>query len=204
MLTIVDIETGPLPNLTPPEFEAPSNYKDPEKIAAHKERQREAWIRDAALSALTGQILAIGYMDKKSISFYGNDPSVGFDEKHLVATFWTLWDEPGDLCGFAIKSFDLPFIIQRSLILGVPVSPDIFDGRYWSRRIVDLQERWLCYGRNSEGHSLANICKACGLGEKTGNGAEFSRLWNEDRDGAIAYLKNDLHLTNKLAQRMGL
>lgn len=199
MTTIFDCETGPLDNLIPPEFDPPTNYKDPEKIAAWTERKKAEWIRDAALSALSGRVLAIGYYTENHIDVYGFP-----NERELLASFWHHWHEPGDLCGFAVKSFDLPFIIQRSIITNVPVSSDIMEGRYWSRRIVDLQERWLCYGRNAEGHSLANICKACGLGTKNGNGADFARLWTEDRDAAIAYLKDDLRLTAALAERLGV
>ena len=61
---IFDIETGPLPVAQlvdlMPEFEAPKNFKDPEKIEANLKQQEARWIEKAALSATTGQVLAIG------------------------------------------------------------------------------------------------------------------------------------------------
>jgi hypothetical protein len=64
---IFDIETGPRSRAElaecVPTFEAPSNWKDPEKIRAHVAEKEAEWFQSAALSALTGRVLAIGYLD---------------------------------------------------------------------------------------------------------------------------------------------
>ena len=64
-----DIETGPLPRDEVekfiPKFEAPSNYKDADKIAEVVSKKEEAWFKKAALSCTTGKVLAIGFCSNK-------------------------------------------------------------------------------------------------------------------------------------------
>ena len=64
---IFDIETGPLPRAElkelEPEFEAGGNVKDPIKVKLAIEKKRAEWYNKAALSPITGEILAIGIFD---------------------------------------------------------------------------------------------------------------------------------------------
>ena len=64
--TVFDIETGALPlaelEAIMPEFEPSKVLKDPEKIKADIEAKRAEWIDRAALSPVSGQVLAIGYI----------------------------------------------------------------------------------------------------------------------------------------------
>ena len=66
---IFDIETGPV-NADKlqdqmPEFTAPANYKDEEKIARYIEEQQKKWIEKVALDASTGRVIAIGVKDSE-------------------------------------------------------------------------------------------------------------------------------------------
>lgn len=206
MNTYFDIETGPLPNeqlaKVMPTFTAPSNYKDLSKIETYIADAARAWMDRAALSALTGRVLAIGVMRGPDIRIIGVE-----SESEMLAMFWNHWRDErlgSAYVGFCTKTFDLPFMFQRSVILQVPVPMNLFDGRYWNSRFIDLQERWLCFGRNSEGASLDSVCRACGLGQKTGKGVDFAGLWESNRDAAISYLKQDLRLAAALAERLGV
>ena len=61
-----DIETGPdgqSASAQMPEFSAPSNWKDPEKIAAKIADQEETWWEKLALNPLTGETPAIGTVE---------------------------------------------------------------------------------------------------------------------------------------------
>lgn len=202
-ITYFDIETGPLPDeqlaLVKPEFRAPSNYVDPIKIAASIQSQEAAWRERAALSALTGQVLAVGIL----VDDYPTIHCVV--ERENIVAFWHEFQCGGRFVGFAIKGFDLPFLVQRSFVLGIEVPPSVLDGRYFSIRFVDLQECWTCYNPQlREGASLDAICAACRLGRKNGKGADFARLFTEDGQKALAYLENDLFLVKALAERMGI
>lgn len=205
-MIVFDVETGPAPDdvldKLKPIFEADGRLKDPAKIAADLADKEAAWKERAALSALTGQILAIGL---KQVDDFGMPPVVLEDsEFQILVDFWGLWRAGGKFIGFAIKHFDVPFIVMRSRILQVGVPFDIMEGRYMSQRFVDLQELWCLFQYDTKGHSLDAVCRACGLGQKNGDGADFAKLWRSDKPKALAYLHNDLAITLALAKRLGV
>lgn len=204
MISCIDIETGPAsPEALAkvmPDFKAPANYKDQAKIDAYLNEAESAWVEQAALSAITGQILAIGVLRGAVL-----DTMSDGGEQAMLSRFWTYWAEPGRIVGFAIKGFDLPYLFRRSLIHKVTVPTDLFNGRFWNGKVVDLQEIWACYNRQDmAGHSLDAVCACLGLGRKNGNGADFAKLFHTDKPAAMLYLKRDLELTAALAERLGV
>lgn len=207
---IFDIETGAQPEsnlrLLAPEFSAPANYKDPEKIAAAIKEKYDEWVDKAALDASTGRVVAIGvWTESKGIEIAGVDDTA--TESDVIASFWDLCRElvpkGGQLIGFNILSFDLPFLIRRSLILGVPVPKWLRkQNRYWHDNLVDLMLEWTL-GLYGERISLDRLAKCLGMDGKNGDGAVFAGLWESNREEAIAYLENDVLLTAKVAERFG-
>lgn len=200
---IFDIESASLSEAelqaVMPQFEAPSNFKDPEKIAAAIEAKRKAWIADAALDPLTGRVLAIGLLVNGEFHLI-SEPAT---EALMIQEFWTAIGPEDRLIGFNCCSFDLQFLIRRSWKLSVTVPLHIREGRYWSHQITDLREVWGLGDRQAAG-SLDTIAKHLGIGAKTGNGADFAATWATDREAAIAYLRNDLSLTAGIAKRLGV
>lgn len=203
MSTIIfDIETGPLPQEQfqhiLDKVEAPGNLKDPAKIeAAIKEKQAEI-IERAPLSAMTGQILAIGFYDGENYMI-ASDVS----EEAIIMTFWDHVSENNlSVCGHNIKNFDIPFIVRRGYVYGI--RPKMQYLEKFSRLVIDTME---LFAGGEWGHkaSLNDISRLFGLGEKTGSGDQFHKWWNGgERDKAIEYLKKDLELTYKVAERMGV
>lgn len=199
---VFDCETGPAPDsqlaLIKPAFVANRTLKDPEKVKNDLAEKEAAWTERAALSALTGQVLAIGTNINDTVTVLTGS------EVEMIQSFWGAWKLRGRIIGFNCKDFDLRFLVMRSRILGIDVPDDLFSGRYWNGRIIDLLELWNCYSRDYTGHSLGAVCAACGLGSKQGSGADFAKLFAEDRPAAISYIKNDIRLTTGLAQRLGV
>lgn len=210
-MTLWDIETSPLPPdqlaKVKPAFRAPGNYKDEAKIAAYVKEKEADWLERAALSSITGQVLAIGMSGPgygpTIITGEGNQTSRP-DEEWTIEHFWAGWRLGGTFVGFNIKGFDLPFLFQRSIILGIKPPTDLFEGRYWSSRFIDLQERWLCFNRSFEGHSMDMVCRALGMAPKGHSGAEFAKLWETDREEAKSYLRGDLERLAVLAEALGV
>lgn len=205
--TLFDIEAGPLPEAEiahlMPEFAAPGNYKDAEKIRAHIAQQRLDWLTQAALSPITGEVLCIGV----SIAGANSPRIIAASERDTLVQFWdyaqTELFAGHLLAGWCIHHFDLPFLIKRSLKYGLDV-PKLRIGtasQYWHENIVDLQVRWRL-GDSQAPSSLDTVAKFLGLGAKNGDGADFGRLWREDRPKAEAYLLNDLQLTEAIYNRM--
>lgn len=203
-MTVLDLESAALPEdqlaLVKPEFLPARNLKDPEKIKADVLEKEQAWRDRAALSPLTGQILVIGLMESSD----GFQAILEGDELLTLPLFWWHWAKGGKFVGFNIKDFDMRFIVTRSRLRSIPVPRDLFEGRWWATRIVDLMEVFCCYSRDTAGYSLNAICKAMGLGEKNGNGKDFARLYAEDREKALEYLRQDLALSAALAKRLGI
>lgn len=213
---IYDIETAPLPEselaaLLPPFDPADvktGNIKDPEKLAAKiaeaEANHRRDFFDRAALDPLTGRVVAVGllYPDSGEFVVIGDD-----DEKKTLDAFWdAVRGEMGrihQLVGFNSNSFDLPFLIRRSWKHRVPVPAGIRRGRYWSDQCVDIRDGWQLGDRMARG-SLDAIAKHLGVGAKNGNGADFAKLWQSDRAKAVEYLRNDVQLTAKVAEVLGV
>lgn len=210
---IFDIETGPLPEEdlrrifepTDPDKVPLGNRSKPDVVAAYIEQylaeEFTKFVEKAALDPLTGRVLAIGWTADDGFESMDGDGH----ERLVLSDFWTLYESCEErslsLVGFNIFGFDLPFLVNRSRILGVDVPPSVVNGRFFSRVFIDLLKVWN-FDSYSNYVSLNKLCKALGLGEKNGDGADFARLWEEDREQAIAYLRQDLALTTKLANRL--
>jgi hypothetical protein len=228
------VETGPLPEAelvaAMPAFDPAEvktgNLKDPakiaEKIAEAEVSQRRDFFDKAALDPLTGRVVAIGVLCFEARGEFGPDfkkPDrcliLGHeDEAETLREFWDLTrGEMGrlnPLIGFNIFGFDLPFLIRRSWKQRVPVPWGLRRGRYWDNQLIDLREAWQLGDRQARG-SLDCVAKHLGVGAKTGcephgppNGKAFADLWQRDRPQAEAYLRNDLELTAKVADALGV
>lgn len=207
--TYYDIETGPLPReeleeLTEP-FDPASvkmgNIKDPEKRALKLAESKANYMSDivdkAALSPLTGQVLAIGTLNVTgSVILAGS-------EAEILDQFWNIFHERHDFfIGFNSHTFDLPFLVKRSWKHGITVN-GIRKGRYWNDRFIDLRDEWQMGDRQAKG-SLDAICRHFGIEGKNGNGKDFARMFELNREKALEYLENDLRMTKQVAERMGV
>ena len=209
---IFDIETGPESDevlaLMEPEFTAPANYKDPFKIAEKVEEQREAWRSKAALCATTGRVLAIGIADKEGVELLSvnDEPDDIVTEKDIIKEFWQIACPHGKwqcLIGFNSNRFDIPFLVRRSYKLRISVPSGVTNGRYLNGRFIDLIEAWKV-GDYQASISLDRLAKHLGCGAKNGSGADFAELLKTDRESALEYLKNDIRMTQAVAERMGV
>jgi hypothetical protein len=203
---VLDIETRPLPteqlDAIAPEFRAPSNYKDEAKIAASIAEQRAEWRDRAALSALTGRVVLVGTFDtadNDTVQWH-LDEAGGITEQMTLQAFWhDTWPE-GVIVGWNIKGFDLPFLVQRSRILGVDTPRDLFQGRYWNTRVRDLMDEWGCFAYGAR-TSLDSVARALGLPGKTSTGKDSLTM---DMPELLAYNAADLATTAAVAKRMGI
>ncbi len=191
------------------EFEA-AKTNGPKLLA---EAENNYWLDclgRAALSPLTGRVLAIGYFNPQKDKAAINGDGTPAGEVQLLTNFWRKYNEcraaNRRLIGFNILGFDVPFLVRRSWLLGVDVPETLFDpsGRYLDRLFVDLLARWKC-GNNGESVKLDTLARYFGVGAKPDgvSGADFAQLWDTDREKAIEYLVNDLKLTAGCAARMG-
>src|SRR5512136_2489677 len=89
---VFDVETIPQDEAKvlalAPEFTAPGNLKDPEKIAAAIARKRADYVADAALNWKTAEVVLIGAGDETGIESF-----TASTEKELVGNFLLLLGE---------------------------------------------------------------------------------------------------------------
>ena len=176
-------------------------------IAEHKDE----WLSEAALSPVTGIVLAIGVRAGEKRVIIGEG---GESEKDILKAFWSLYRKyatGGRFVGYCSNFFDFPFIVWRSYWHAIAVPSNAWDktGRYPAYGFVDLIDRLPKRGFNNESRKLTDICGWLGLGSKPEgiDGGNFAGLWLSNADArqvAVDYLVNDLDMTWALAERMGV
>ena len=216
---IFDIETGSLPDSEieriAPKFDESSvkvgNFgieKAIEKINSAKASHFNQIREKAAPNAEYGKVLAIGIKFEKG-TIYGEEKMETLlgEERNIIVTFWLYalesYNKGGEIwIGHNSNTFDLPFLLRRSMILGVKVpkqltpSPRYWPGDFW----IDLMDLWKA-GDYRATISLDRFCKASGLEGKNGSGKWFAQLLEEDKEAAIKYLENDIEITAQLADK---
>jgi hypothetical protein len=213
---VFDIETGPAdtqwimdnaPKFNPDDVKV-GNLKDPAKIGEKIDQARESHYADiidkAALSAVWGRVLMIGWMPTELNPMYQGYTLEG-DEKVILQDFWTLCVDQdyrlNTIVGFNSHSFDLPFLIRRSWILGVKFPPHIFRGRFFADSCIDVMDRWKL-GNREERISLDTMSKAFGMSGKIGDGSKFHELYRDNADAAREYCLDDVRKTLHLWHKM--
>jgi hypothetical protein len=214
---VFDIETRPLPLETikarglMPSFKPPANIKDPEKIKAREAEHEADVMEKAALDPLLSTVCAVGviYGDGEMFEWVADQPSTTAFRSEELQLKW-IWhrishclNDQGHIVGFNTHGFDLPYLINRSWILDVPICESVLKGKWWSEFSIDLADKWRV-GRKDSYVSLDRLARAMNVGQKSGNGKDFAALLDTDFGKAIDYLRNDLTLTLKIAQRMGV
>lgn len=217
--TVFDLESAPLPRerleQLIPEIKAHPACKSPESISKSIAERTADFYEKAALSALFGRIVVIG-----TLTPHGEPRFIQGEEKAILEEFWGLVAEQGQAdmrwaywsgCG-APGGFDLRYVIQRSMILGVRIPSFVRNGRFFTERIVDLAAVFLLHDPTAY-LSLSNAAKVMGLivpgsgltvkskhDEVTG--ANFHQFYLTDPHKALGYLVNDLKLTAAIASRV--
>lgn len=204
---VFDLETVPMPGcesfLDMDAIKAPSNYKDPDKIAAYIEDAKRKEIERAGLDIDLCEIACIGWEDHAGAG--GLVPRNLFSETEMLKKFWVSCGSH-QLVGFNIWHFDLPVLVRRSLYLGVPVPADLrLEGYRPDARVLDVAHA-LSFGRRDLLHSLDFYCKRFGIdhGDSV-TGADIARLVAEGNWKAVtAHCYADVYATRQLALRIGM
>lgn len=199
-----DIETGPLPDEILDEIEPvhspPKTLKDPEKIRQAVAEKARVWRSKAALSPLTGQVLAIGMRKKGKTQFLLGD------EKKMLRKFWKIFltTQPAEWVGHNCNTFDVPFLVRRSWFHNIKIPPRVmgFRGPNYEK-FTDTMVAWGCGAYGPEGRiSLDSFAKYLGVGCKNGSGEHFAEMIQVNEKEALEYLENDLILTEKIFNKI--
>ena len=174
---IVDIETYPI------------NPEEYEKLDEEGKKK--------LLNPIDSKIVAIGIR-------YGNQDIIiqNENEKQILEDFWTKWrtikkGRALNIVGFNIKDFDIPFIVTRSFIHNVIISP--FTVKY----LIDLREKVSAYRYGQTRGKLKEFGHFMGLDGLDTDGSDVFELYKKkDYEGIANYLKIDLSITDKMHKRI--
>ena len=206
-----------------------------EKYAEDEEELEEAKER-LGFSPLTGEVVAIGILNpetNKGAIYLRNEkgemrnekleegsPAEALakegiaietgDEKQMLEKFWEAAKSYNYFITFNGRTFDVPFLMIRSAILGVRPSKNLLSNRYLSLQKydathVDLFDQLTFYGAVRKKFNLHFWTKAFGIKspkEEGITGDEVGKLYKEGKLMDIAkYNLGDLKATKELYER---
>jgi len=195
----LDIETVPMAGaecFVGP-VQAPSNYKDPEKIEAYIAEKTAAQIEKAALDWDLCTIRAIGLANGVD-----GEPEViiGKPEYDMLQEFWKrAVDATLLIAGFNVLGFDLPVILRRSMELGI-YCPRLDLRRYQISPITDLMQILAGWG-STRYRSLEWYANRYGIHNACPD-LDGSMVKEMDDETLKHYLANDISMTQDLYKLM--
>jgi len=186
---------------------------------ADTEEKRETEIQKLNLNALTAQIIAIGMLNPDTMSgkvFYQSDVKekyksddgkiefISGTEKEILLNFWDAIKHYDRYITFNGRSFDNPFVMLRSAIIGVQPTRNLMPYRYDAKEHCDLLEQLTFYGAIRK-FNLDFYCKAFGIKSPKSEGItglDLAPLYNEKKFRQIAeYCIGDVIATAELFKR---
>lgn len=220
MRLVFDIETAANPeNLAlMPDPKPPANLKDQAKIEAAIAEKKAEQIEMAALDPDYGKILSIGYAAGPdmpiSVTLVGEsvcvewDPETGNEvsfrevtEADVLTEFWEAFARCGGNCvGYNILSFDLPYLLRRSMYLGVQVPYFPVLARYRNEPVTDLMAI-LCNWDSYKAKSLKQMARLLGITPLCPD-ADGSKVKDMDRQTLRTYQVSDVDLVQQLFKKM--
>lgn len=204
-------------------IKAPANYKDADKIADYilaKQQEIDAAVEtrwrkttfDGALGQIVCVSLAIG--DDAPITIYQEEwaTAEGFILAELNRVIGDAYHPARNMrpvfVGHNIVSFDLRFIFQRSVLLGIQPHPIIpFNARPWDPHVFDTMTAWAGVGNRV---SLDKLCRVFGIptkgSELGGDEIDGSKVWDFVQAGRVAdvatYCAADVERVREIHRRM--
>jgi len=211
---IFDIETLGLPLETFDEVQQEYLFK-----FADTEEKREEEIQKFALHAVTGRIIAVAMLNPESMSgkvFYqaatpeqsrsadGKIEFIAGDEALLLRNFWDSVQRYDQIVTFNGRTFDCPFLLLRSAMLGISPTRNLVPYRYSTEKHCDLLDQLTFYGATRR-FNLDFYCKAFGIKSPKSEGItglDLGPLYNAGKFRQIAeYCMGDVIATAELYKR---
>jgi predicted PolB exonuclease-like 3'-5' exonuclease len=207
MAFIVDLETVAMEGVEIEPVSAPSNYKDPEKIAAYVAEAEQAQRNKAALYPWTARIVALGWCETPGDAVQVSVANHDTIEATMIGEFGRRLVEDGgyvaNLVTFNGLGFDLPVLMARARLLGVKF-PTLDISRFRSPH-PDLM-KILTFDGAIQARSLKWYARRFGLDVSDAfGGKEIAQLYDDQNWDAIkAHCESDVTLTRQLAERLGV
>jgi 3'-5' exonuclease len=126
------------------------------------------------------------------------------NEPEILTKFWDVAKTVDLFVGFNLMDFDLRFIYQRSVILGVKPTRILNFARYRNDPIYDLMWEWSKWSNTRV--SLDTLAKALGIPSSKGGEIEGRNVAQAFKDGRLKeicdYCVRDVEVTRDIYRRM--
>ncbi|USN87766.1 MAG: ribonuclease H-like domain-containing protein [Candidatus Nomurabacteria bacterium] len=188
--------------------------------------EKELMLKDIksglGFSPLTGFVVAIGLYDlerRQGVVYYtgsGEEIDEEIDgyvykqrtESEMISEFWDGAKHYDTFVTFNGRSFDVPFLLHRSVVHSVKPTKNLMEGRYPNQqkscRHVDLQDELTFFGAMYRRPSLHLFCRAYGIdspkAEVSGDDVAELFLGKKFRDIAL-YNARDVVATTALYEK---
>lgn len=207
---VFDIETAPVSGARDyiERPQAPSHYRDEEKIAAYIEEKHAELIDRAALDPDLTRVVCIARqseLEEVPLCGVARDED---EERALIAAFWLALGSGSDqatVVGFGILTYDLRVLMRRSLYLNVR-TPHMSLDKYRHPGVIDLMDELSFHG-GEKYHSLNFYVKRFGLGpfDDDITGASVGAcIAVGDWDSVTRHCRIDVEKERALALRIGV
>lgn len=179
----------------------PANYKDPAKIAEYVQEKSTEQLANAALDPDLGAVRAIAWRIGPNGETVVRLVNGKASETEVISEFWSLlfsFRLMGRCCGYNILSFDLPFLMHRSMDLGVRMNASPNLARYRTDPITDLFAILFNWG---PGKGLKWVAKRYGLRNSVPE-LDGSQVAGMDDALLSQYVASDVDLVAQLYRKM--
>ncbi len=192
-----DIETLPAPE---------SKQEILKKIHENKKKKKtkysqkyQEFFEKTTFDGAFGRIFCIAYAinDEEIKALVG-------DEKEILKKFWDLAKDANLFIGHNILEFDLPFIMQRSIILQVKPSRDISLRKYSNNPVFDTMHEWTkwSFGKNCSMDYLAHAMGLQTSKDELDGSQVYSYYQKGKYDDIVKYCKKDVKLNREIYKRI--
>lgn len=169
--------------------------------------------KDFALNGITGKVLMIHYYNSKFNEFNQDWLSDTRSEEDMIKNFWELASlcesEGYELVSYNGEGFDIPFLLQRSAILNIPIYP-LYEGKWLKNWCRDMYKEWIIgrsYRKDSNvkiSNGLNEVAYALGYPKKLDKGISrnFEKYFIQDIDMCLQYGKDEIEQTKLVYDRL--
>ena len=183
----------------------PGNIKKKESIDAwmeeNYEQELKKEIHKTGLNAAYGSVACIAFAANEKI----HSTTFDLDETQCIKSFYECIEDYETFCGHNIVGFDLKFLKQRSMILGIKPPKNILkamNAKPWDDCIKDIMLMW-----DPDKNKMTSLDLMCWLfgveHDHDGfDGSMVAETWPVDPQKVIDYCISDVKATQEIYYKM--